>query len=114
MASVYKSARRSTASVLDFVGTTAQTVNSTMRLGADFVRMGEMKVDLLSKRVEANCIAQEVFLIDNEILQAAVSYVEMYCDANLSVDPSFTVDKKKLLANAVDKIRKAHDSRTKT
>lgn len=60
MASVLRSARRSTAGFFDFVGNTTNTAASLVRTAARSVEMLDAKAELMHDRVLTNCKLQRV------------------------------------------------------
>lgn len=76
MASVINSARTSTASVFDFIGSTATVANQLIATAARSVDALDAKAQLMHKRVVANTRAQLVNIESREIVNAAVEHAD--------------------------------------
>lgn len=78
--SVINSARSSSASVFDFIGSTANVANQLVTTAARSVDALDSKAQLMHRRVTANTRAQLVNVDNREIVNAAVEHADFMAD----------------------------------
>ncbi len=107
MASVIASARRSTSSVFDLFGTTAETAVQLIRTASRSVSMLDAKAELMHDRVITNCRLQRINMTSEEIINAANTHVDMIEDAHRRNFPSLTFDRTAAYQTAIAKMEAA-------
>jgi hypothetical protein len=107
MTSVITSARRSTASVFDFVGSIATASNQLIAVGAYSIDALDAKAALMRDRVVLNAKAQRVTVMDDEILKAASEHTTIMEEAHRRHFPDVPFDKAAHFKAAVEKITAA-------
>ena len=107
MASVIRSARRSTAGLFDFVGTTTETIGSIVRVASRSVSMLDAKAELLHDRVVTNCKLQRVNMTSEEILTAADAHTDMIEDSYRRNFPSKVFDRETHFNASITKMEEA-------
>ncbi|MGQ0565608.1 MAG: hypothetical protein ACT4OK_11125 [Gemmobacter sp.] len=104
MASVLRSARRSTAGFFDFIGNTTNTAASLVRTAARSVEMLDAKAELMHDRVLTNCKLQRVNMTSEEILTAADAHADMIEDSHRRNFPNEPFDRTAVFRAAVAKM----------
>lgn len=107
MPSVIHSARTSTASVFDFVGTTATVANQLIRTSARAVDALDSKAELMHKRVTTNTRAQLVNVANREIVNAAVEHADFMRDIYQRQNPHQEFDWNECYNSAIREISAA-------
>ena len=107
MTSVINSARNSSASLFDFIGSTANVANQLVATSARAVDALDSKAQLMHRRVIANTRAQLVNVDNREIVNAAVEHADFMQDIFKRQHPNKDFDWTSCYNEAVQEITAA-------
>lgn len=110
MTSVINSARTSTASVFDFVGSTANVANQLVATAAKSVDMLDAKASLMHTRVIANCRFQSVVAVDDELTKAATDHTDIMEEIHRRNSPGTTFDRAAHFTTIIAKMQASLES----
>lgn len=107
MTSVINSARNSSASVFDFVGSVANVSNQLISTAARSVDALDAKAQLMHRRVVTNARAQMVVVEDDEITKAATEHTDLMEEIHKRNYPNKEFDRQAFFQSALEKIQAA-------
>lgn len=107
MTSVVHSARQSSASVFDTLGSLANSANQLVGVGSVAIDALDAKASLMRERVVTNARAQRILVRDQEITTAASDHADMLADIHKRNYPGQPFDRTKAFEEALKKIREA-------
>ena len=105
MASVINSARSSTASVFDFVGTTAITATQLIGTASIGVDMLHAKASAMHRSVIDETVGRSAITRDEIILRLATEHADLMEEAHKRNFPTKSFDREKTYLAAIEKIK---------
>lgn len=107
MASVINSARNSTASVFDFVGSTANAANQLVGTAARSIDALDAKTQLMHKRVVADARVQMLLIEDETVVRAATQHTDLMEESHRRNFPNKDFDRESFYLESIKRLKEA-------